>query len=92
MPTESAPKKPNSGFMKPMNIMPNLVPIVGDQPLPRTEVVKKVWEYIKKHNLQDKDNKRQINADENLKKVFKRDSVTMFEMTKLINENLSKIA
>lgn len=83
-------KKANSAFMKPLNIREPLAAIVGDQPLPRTEVVKKVWAYIKEHNLQDKNNKRQINADDKLRAVFdNKDSVNMFEMTKLISKHLS---
>ena len=62
---------------------------VGAKPLPRTEVTKKVWEYIKKNKLQDDANKRMINADAKLKDIFKKPQVSMFEMTKLINEHLS---
>jgi len=83
-------RKPNPEFMKPMNISPELAKIVGSKPLPRTQVVKKLWEYIKKNNLQDTKNKRNINADENLKAVFGgKKTVTMFEMTKLVNKHLS---
>jgi len=82
--------KANSAFMKPMKISPDLALVVGKGPLPRTQVVKKLWVYIKKHGLQDKKNKRNINADENLKKVFKGKSVvSMFEMTKLVSKYLS---
>jgi len=82
--------KANSAFMKPMKISPDLALVVGKGPLPRTQVVKKLWVYIKKHGLQDKKNKRNINADENLKKVFKGKSVvSMFEMTKLVSKHLS---
>lgn len=63
--------------------------MIGDKPLPRTEVTKKVWEYIKKHNLQDAANKRNINADDKLKVIFKKSQVTMFELTKLISDQLS---
>ena len=67
-----------------------LAKVVGDKPLPRTEVTKKVWEYIKKHGLQDPVNRRMINADDNLKKVFGgKGQVNMFEMTKLVNKHLS---
>lgn len=80
----------NSAFMKPMNISPELAEVVGAGPMPRSEVVKKLWEYIKKHNLQDPSNKRNINADENLKKVFDgKATVNMFEMTKLVSKHLS---
>lgn len=81
---------PNPAFMKAMNISPALARIVGSKPLPRTEVVKKLWEYIKKNRLQDSINKRNINADANLRDVFGgKGTVTMFEMTKLVNKHLS---
>ena len=64
------PAKANSAFMKPMTISADLALVVGKGPMPRSEVVKKIWAYIKKHDLQDPKNKRNINADENLKKVF----------------------
>jgi len=82
-------RAPNAAFMKPMTISPALAAIIGDKPMPRTEVTKKVWEYIKKHNLQDAANKRNINADDKLKVIFKKDQVSMFEMTKLISAHLS---
>jgi chromatin remodeling complex protein RSC6 len=82
--------KTNSQFMKPMMISDDLAAIVGKGPMPRSEVVKKLWEYIKKNNLQDPKNKRNINADDNLKKVFDGKSVVnMFEMTKLVSKHLS---
>lgn len=80
----------NPAFMKPMKISDDLAVIVGKGPMPRTQVVKKLWVYIKKNGLQDKKNKRNINADANLKKVFKGKSVvSMFEMTKLVSKHLS---
>lgn len=83
-------QKSNSAFMKPMNISAELAVIVGKGPMPRSEVVKKLWIYIKAHNLQDPKNKRNINADESLKKVFGGKAVVnMFEMTKLISKHLS---
>lgn len=83
-------RKPNPQFMKPMNVSDALAKVVGSKPLPRTEVTKKLWQYIKKNNLQDAVNKRNINADENLKAVFGgKKTVTMFEMTKLVNKHLS---
>ena len=83
-------KKTNSAFMKPMSISPELAVIVGQGPMPRSEVVKKLWEYIKQNNLQDPSNKRNINADESLKPVFDgKATVNMFEMTKLISKHLS---
>ena len=92
----AAPKKPaakrtpNAAFMKPLTASAALAAVVGDKPLPRTEVTKKVWEYIKKHGLQDAANKRMINADDKLKAVFGgKKQVSMFEMTKLISGHLS---
>lgn len=83
-------RKPNAAFMKPMNIGDALQPIVGVKPLPRTQVVKKVWDYIKKNNLQDPKERRNIIADDNLRKVFGgKKSVSMFEMAKHLNANLS---
>jgi upstream activation factor subunit UAF30 len=85
-----AKRAPNPAFMKAMNVSPALARIVGSKPLPRTEVVKKLWDYIKKNKLQDAANRRNINADENLKEVFGgKGTVTMFEMTKLVNKHLS---
>lgn len=82
--------KANSAFMKPMNISPELAEIVGKGPMPRSEVVKALWVYIKKHDLQDPKDKRNIVADENLKKVFGgKGMVNMFEMTKLVSPHLS---
>jgi len=83
-------EKKISAFMKPLNVSPELAEVVGKGPMPRSEVVKKLWVYIKKNNLQDSKNKRNINADENLKKVFGGKSVVnMFEMTKLVSKHLS---
>ena len=82
-------KKPNAAFMKPMTPSKLLAAVVGKGTMPRTEVTKKVWEYIKKHDLQDSANRRNINADDKLQPIFKKPQVSMFEMTKLINEHLS---
>ncbi|MEY2874491.1 MAG: hypothetical protein RLZZ373_1862 [Pseudomonadota bacterium] len=82
-------KKPNAAFMKPMTPSKLLAAVVGKGTMPRTEVTKKVWEYIKQHNLQDPANKRMINADKKLKAIFGKDQVSMFEMTKLISNQLS---
>ena len=85
----ATPRKPNAAFMKPMNPSAVLAAVVGADPLPRTEVTKKVWEYIKKHELQDSANKRMINGDDKLKAVFGgKKHVSMFEMTKLISDHL----
>jgi upstream activation factor subunit UAF30 len=90
--SKSAPAKkraPNAAFMKAMTPSPALAAVIGDTPVPRTEVTKKVWEYIKKNELQDKDKRTMINADDKLKEIFKKPQVSMFEMTKLINGHLS---
>jgi len=83
-------KKANSAFMKPMNLSPELEAVVGKGPMPRSEVVKQIWVYIKKHDLQNPANKRNILADDKLKPVFGgKGEVTMFEMTKLVSAHLS---
>ncbi|UMX48232.1 MAG: SWIB/MDM2 domain-containing protein [Candidatus Nealsonbacteria bacterium DGGOD1a] len=83
-------KKVNSAFMKPMTISEELAVIVGKGPMPRSEVVKNLWAYIKKNNLQDPNNKRNINADAGLQAVFGgKKVVNMFEMTKLVSAHLS---
>ncbi|MCC6378663.1 MAG: hypothetical protein IT519_07590 [Burkholderiales bacterium] len=81
-------RKPNAAFMKAMTPSAALAAIVGSGSLPRTEVTKKVWDYIKKNKLQDAVNRRMINADEKLKAVLGKAKVTMFEMTKLISNHL----
>ncbi len=75
--------------MKPLNVSADLAKIVGKGPMPRSEVVKALWAYIKKNGLQDAKNKRNINADANLKVIFGKDTVNMFEMTKLVSKHLS---
>ena len=77
-----------SAFAKPLTPSKELAAVVGSDPLPRTEVVKKVWEYIKKHKLQNEANKREIVADDKLKAVFEKDKVTMFEMNKYLAKHL----
>ena len=79
----------NSALSKPLNLSPELEAVIGKGPMPRTEVVKKLWEYIKKNDLQNPANKRNILADEKLKVVFGKGEVTMFEMTKLVSAHLS---
>ena len=87
---KAAKRKPNAAFMKPMTPSAALAEVVGAKALPRTEVTKKLWAYIKKKKLQDKKNKRNINADGALKAVFGgKNTVSMFEMTKLVNKHLS---
>jgi chromatin remodeling complex protein RSC6 len=82
-------RKPSAAFMKPVTPSANLGAVIGNKAMPRTEVTKKIWQYIKRHKLQDKKNKRMINADEALKAVFGgRKQVNMFEMTKLVSRQL----
>jgi chromatin remodeling complex protein RSC6 len=82
-------RKPSAAFMKPMTPDTALAEVVGSKPIPRTEVTKKLWAYIKKNGLQDKKNRRNINADASLKAVFGgKGTVNMFEMTKLVNKHL----
>jgi len=83
-----AKRKPNLAFMKPLTPSTALAAIVGASPLPRTEVVKKLWNYIKKNSLQDSKNRRNINADAKLKPIFGKGTVSMFEMTKLVSKHL----
>ena len=83
-------RKANAAFMKPLKVSDELALVVGKGPLPRTQVVKLLWVYIKKHKLQDPKNKRNIKADANLKEVFGgKGVVNMFEMTKLVSKHLS---
>jgi chromatin remodeling complex protein RSC6 len=85
----AAKRKPNAAFMKPMTPDSTLAAVVGSNPMPRTEVTSKLWGYIKKNNLQDKTNRRMINADDKLREVFGgKKQVSMFEMTKLVNKHL----
>ncbi|MEK7531690.1 MAG: SWIB/MDM2 domain-containing protein [Patescibacteria group bacterium] len=85
------PTKKNSAFMKPVNLSADLEAVVGKGPMPRSEIVSKIWVYIKKNGLQDTKDKRSINADANLKKVFGgKSQVTMFEMAKHISNNVTK--
>ena len=82
-------RKPNLAFMKPMTPSSTLAGVIGGNPMPRTEVTKKLWAYIKRNGLQDRSNKRMINADDKLKPVFGgRSQVSMFEMTKLVSNHL----
>ena len=82
-------RTPNAAFMKPMKPSSDLASVVGSSPMPRTEVTKKLWQYIKRKGLQDSKNRRMINADENLRPIFGRSQVSMFEMTRLVNKHLS---
>ncbi len=83
-------RKPNAAFMKPVTPDAVLAAVVGAKPMPRTELTKKIWDYIKKNGLQDKKDKKQINADDKLKAVFGgKKQVSMFEMTKLVSGHVS---
>ena len=84
-----AKRTPNAAFMKAMQPSDQLSSVVGSSPMPRTEITKKLWQYIKRKGLQDAKNRRMINADENLRPIFKKDQVSMFDMTKLVNKHLS---
>ncbi len=90
MPKDAKPaRKPNPALMRPVQPTPVLARVIGDEAVPRSEVTKRVWAYIKKHQLQDPEKKNMINADEALKQVFEgRAQVSMFEMSKFINANL----
>ncbi|HEY6213972.1 MAG TPA: SWIB/MDM2 domain-containing protein [Vicinamibacterales bacterium] len=83
-----AKRKANAAFMKPVQPDDKLAEVVGSKPLPRTELTKKLWAYIKKNGLQDKKNRRMIHADDSLKPVFGKQTVNMFEMTKLVNKHV----
>ena len=86
--SDGAPSKSGSALQKPVTPSKELAAIVGAEAMPRTQVVKKVWDYIKSKDLQNAKDRRSIDADENLEKVFGKKQVTMFEMTKLINQHL----
>ena len=84
-------RKPNAAFMAPLNVSSQLAEVIGNKPLPRTEIIKKMWDYIKKNGLQDKKNRRMINADAKLKVVFGgKSQVSMFELAKVINNHVKK--
>jgi len=87
-PKKKSARKPNAAFMAPLTPSATLGEVVGSKPLPRTEVVKKIWEYIKKNNLQDKKNRRMINADGKLKPIFGKDQISMFELAKVVNKHV----
>lgn len=90
-PKKKSARKPNAAFMAPLNVSSTLADVVGSKPLPRTEIVKKIWEYIKKNNLQDKKNRRMINGDAKLKEVFGgKSQVSMFEIGKIVNNHVKK--
>ena len=79
----------NAGLMKPLTVSPELAKIIGNEPMPRTQIIKKIWDYIKANNLQDQENKRMINGDEQLKVVFAgKDQISMFELAKVVNNHV----
>ncbi|MEK7467986.1 MAG: SWIB/MDM2 domain-containing protein [Planctomycetota bacterium] len=89
MAAKKSGRKPSAAFMKPMTISSELAAVIGAAPAPRTQVTKKIWDYIKKNGLQDSKNRRNINADDKLKAVFGgKKQVSMFEMTKLVSKHL----
>ena len=87
-PKTKTKRKPNAAFMKPVTPSDKLAAIIGPKARPRTEITKAIWDYIKKNGLQDKKNKRMINADDKLKAIFGKAQVSMFEMTKLVSKHL----
>jgi chromatin remodeling complex protein RSC6 len=87
-PKKKSARKPNAAFMAPLTPDAALGEVVGSKPIPRTEIVKKVWEYIKKNGLQDKNNKRMLNADAKLKPLFGKDQISMFELAKIVNKHV----
>ena len=82
-------RKPNAAFMKPLTPSADLAAVIGSAAVPRTMAIKKIWDYIKKHDLQDSKNRRNINADAKLKPLFKKATVSMFDLAKILNLNLS---
>src|SRR6187200_308523 len=82
-------RKPNAAFMKALTPSSTLSTVIGGSAVPRTEAVKKIWDYIKKNNLQDKANRRMINADDKLKPLFGKDQVSMFDLAKILSKHLS---
>ena len=89
-PKKKSARKPNAAFMAPLTPDATLGEVVGSKPVPRTEIVKKVWDYIKKNGLQDKNNRRMINADAKTKPLFGKDQISMFDLAKIVNKHLKK--
>jgi upstream activation factor subunit UAF30 len=87
-PKKKSARKPNAAFMAPLTLSPGLSEVVGSKSLPRTEIIKKIWDYVKKNNLQDKVNRRMINADAKLRPIFGKDQISMFELAKVVNNNV----
>src|SRR4051812_39223278 len=89
-PKKKSARKPNAAFMAPLTPSATLAEVIGSKPVPRTEVVKKIWDYIKKNNLQDKKNRRNINADGKLKPLFGKDQISMFDLAKIVSKHVKK--
>ena len=88
-PKKKSARKPNAAFMAPLNLSPALAEVIGNKPLPRTAIIKKIWDYIKKNGLQDSKNRRMINADGKLKPLFGgKSQISMFELAKVVNNNV----
>ena len=87
-PKKKSARKPNAAFMAPLSLSPAMADVVGSNSLPRTEIVKKIWEYIRKNNLQDSKNRRMINADGKLRPIFGKDQISMFELAKIVNKHV----
>jgi upstream activation factor subunit UAF30 len=87
-PKKKSARKPNAAFMAPLTPSPTLAEVIGSKAVPRTEVVKKIWDYIKKNNLQDKKNRRNINADGKLRPLFGKDQISMFDLAKIVNKHV----
>lgn len=88
---KKAKRKPNAAFMAPLTVSNQLADVIGKKPMPRTEIIKKIWDYIKKNGLQDKTNRRMINADEKLGLIFGgRKQISMFELAKVVNDQIQK--
>jgi chromatin remodeling complex protein RSC6 len=81
-------RKPNAAFMAPLTPSAQLSEVIGNKPTPRTEIIKKIWDYIKKNNLQDKKNRRMINADAKLRPLFGKDQISMFDLAKIVSQNV----
>ena len=87
-PKKKSARKPNAAFMAPLTLSAGLSEVLGSKSLPRTEIIKKIWDYVKKNNLQDKVNRRMINADAKLRPIFGKDQISMFELAKVVNNNV----
>jgi len=87
-PKKKSARKPNAAFMAPLTPSATLSEVIGSKAIPRTEIVRQIWNYIKKNNLQDKKNRRMINADAKLKPVFGKDQISMFELAKVVNKHV----